>query len=227
MTTDRQGNAELNISLPVTVPGGQFITATATDPEGNTSEFSQCVPVMGAAQPDVAVTMIGLASLTDCDLPISYGIAVHNRGPASAPGAIVSDELPACLTGIAVTTTRGRATVRGQTVTAELGTLDPGAAAIITITARVTPACGPRLSNTVSVSAANDTDSTNNTATVSTSVSCDSPITGAAVSGPKVIGTRKGFDRAASAVDLHDLEDYQANLVAPTPHGRFAPNGSW
>jgi uncharacterized repeat protein (TIGR01451 family) len=192
--TDRQGNAALNITLPVTVPAGQFITATATDPEGNTSEFSQCVPVMGTAQPDVAVEMIGPADITDCHRPIRYGTAVHNRGRASALGAIVSDELPACLTGIVVTTTQGRATTRGQTVTAELGALDPGAAAIITITARMNPACAPSFRNTVSVSAANDTNMANNTATVTTSINCG-PVMGASREGPKSIDSRKEFNR--------------------------------
>ncbi len=42
VTTDGNGNASLNITLPVSVPVGQFVTATATDSAGNTSEFSAC-----------------------------------------------------------------------------------------------------------------------------------------------------------------------------------------
>jgi hypothetical protein len=36
----------INVTLPVSVPGGNVITATATDPTNNTSEFSQCVTVV-------------------------------------------------------------------------------------------------------------------------------------------------------------------------------------
>ena len=45
--TDGSGNASINITFPVAVPGGKFITATATDTAGNTSEFSQCRIVQG------------------------------------------------------------------------------------------------------------------------------------------------------------------------------------
>jgi CSLREA domain-containing protein len=44
VTTDGGGNAAFNVTLSVVVPNGQHITATATDPQGNTSEFSACIP---------------------------------------------------------------------------------------------------------------------------------------------------------------------------------------
>src|SRR5205814_2244145 len=42
ITTDSSGNASFNVSFPV-VSQGQLISATATDPAGNTSEFSSCI----------------------------------------------------------------------------------------------------------------------------------------------------------------------------------------
>lgn len=44
-TTDGGGDAVFAIAFPTTVPVGQFMTATATDPDGNTSEFSECLEV--------------------------------------------------------------------------------------------------------------------------------------------------------------------------------------
>jgi CSLREA domain-containing protein len=42
LLTDGGGNANFTASFPTAVPTGQFVTATATDPSGNTSEFSEC-----------------------------------------------------------------------------------------------------------------------------------------------------------------------------------------
>ncbi|MDW8309841.1 MAG: GEVED domain-containing protein, partial [Verrucomicrobiales bacterium] len=44
VTTDANGNATFEVTLPVQVPRG-VLTATATDAQGNTSEFSRCVTV--------------------------------------------------------------------------------------------------------------------------------------------------------------------------------------
>lgn len=46
LTTNANGVAGLWVQLPVAVPAGQFITATATDSTLNTSEFSNCTPVL-------------------------------------------------------------------------------------------------------------------------------------------------------------------------------------
>ena len=46
-TTNGSGDAPFTVVFPDTVPLGRFITATATDPGGNTSEFSGCIPAAG------------------------------------------------------------------------------------------------------------------------------------------------------------------------------------
>ncbi|MBI4660705.1 MAG: hypothetical protein HY735_17855 [Verrucomicrobia bacterium] len=57
VTTDANGDASFNVTFPMNVAPGQFITATATDAEGNTSQFSQCVSVMSSAPwPKLVVT---------------------------------------------------------------------------------------------------------------------------------------------------------------------------
>ena len=61
---DGNGNcfAEFDVTLPVAVPVGEFVTATATD--ASTSEFSLCVPVKAAPAPEVVNQLATLVSLT-------------------------------------------------------------------------------------------------------------------------------------------------------------------
>jgi CSLREA domain-containing protein len=50
VTTDGSGNVDFGINVSNVVPGGRFVTATATDPNGNTSEFSRCKAVTSPGQ---------------------------------------------------------------------------------------------------------------------------------------------------------------------------------
>jgi CSLREA domain-containing protein len=45
VTTDLQGSAPFSLTLPTSLPLNHFITATATDSDGNTSEFGPCQAV--------------------------------------------------------------------------------------------------------------------------------------------------------------------------------------
>lgn len=42
--TDPAGNALFNLTVPIVIPSNRFVSATATDSQGNTSEFSQLLP---------------------------------------------------------------------------------------------------------------------------------------------------------------------------------------
>jgi len=78
VTTDASGHASFDVTLPVKAVAGQTITATATDPNGNTSEFSTGLLMMGASgrtDPRVYPSLIsingsiGIVTLTGVTLP--------------------------------------------------------------------------------------------------------------------------------------------------------------
>ena len=65
VTTDGSGNASFDVVLPVTIAAGELVTATATDPGGNTSEFSQQLvftgtPPLGPAAGGTMTTLKGM-----------------------------------------------------------------------------------------------------------------------------------------------------------------------
>ena len=78
VTIEASGNAAFTQFFPVIPPGAQFITATATDPSGNTSEFAQ----------DVALTPFStpIAAFDD-----SYLTDVSTTLTVAAPGVQTND----------------------------------------------------------------------------------------------------------------------------------------
>jgi len=93
VTTDGSGNAAFDVTLPVTVEAGARIAATATDPDGNTSEFSQrlvfsLTPASGPADGGAAVTLNGMlfadgATVTIGGVPAG-GVTVVNPAKITA-----------------------------------------------------------------------------------------------------------------------------------------------
>lgn len=59
VNTDGNGDATINVSVPVSLAAGRVITATATDPNGNTSEFSASDATAAVGSVQFSVSSIG------------------------------------------------------------------------------------------------------------------------------------------------------------------------
>jgi hypothetical protein len=58
VTTDRNGNGTFsNVTFPVALPPKQVVSATATNPRGNTSEFSPEINVVSAMSPTLSMAL--------------------------------------------------------------------------------------------------------------------------------------------------------------------------
>jgi uncharacterized repeat protein (TIGR01451 family) len=96
VTTDPAGTTPINTTIPVVVPGGRVLTATATAPGGNTSEFSACIAVAGpSTSADIAVTKGATPDPVIAGNNITYSLTVTNLGPDDATDVVLTDNIPA------------------------------------------------------------------------------------------------------------------------------------
>ena len=89
VSTDESCNASLNLTLPTAVQVGRFITATATDNVGNTSEFSNCVQVTGIdPSPTPTPTPAPTPTATPTPTPTPTPTATPTPEPTPTPTAV-------------------------------------------------------------------------------------------------------------------------------------------
>jgi sugar lactone lactonase YvrE len=81
VTTDGSCNVDFNVSLPIALSSTQVVTATATDPSGNTSEFSPWIAV--------GTTLLGLSSVTPNKGGNQDAVTATVVGQGIKPGATV------------------------------------------------------------------------------------------------------------------------------------------
>jgi uncharacterized repeat protein (TIGR01451 family) len=150
-TTNGSGNAAFNVTLAASASSGESITATATNPQGNTSEFSACISY-GAA--DLAVTKAASSGTITVGSSVTYTITLGNNGPDSASSITVTDNLPASLTFVSCSSTgNGVCGGSGNNRIVSFNTLASGASATITIVANLdcSVSNGQSIGNTASV----------------------------------------------------------------------------
>ncbi|QQS32895.1 MAG: carboxypeptidase regulatory-like domain-containing protein [Acidobacteriota bacterium] len=79
VATDAGGLGSVDLVLPVTVSAGDFVTATATDPLGNTSEFSRCEPVVAGVHSIAGRVLVGSVGVPGVELVVSGDASLSVR----------------------------------------------------------------------------------------------------------------------------------------------------
>ena len=89
VTTDGSGNASFDVTLPVAAEGRQ-ITATATDADGNTSEFGPCF----AASVDVAPMTFTVVNTNDSGAGSLRQAILDSNGHSSSSNNTIAFDIP-------------------------------------------------------------------------------------------------------------------------------------
>jgi uncharacterized repeat protein (TIGR01451 family) len=149
VNTDASGNAAFTFVHPAPIAFGHYITGTATDTNGSTSEFSECVKIIPVNSVNLAVTISESADPVALTSNLVYSVTVQNSGPTNATGVVVTDRLPAGVTFVSATAAQGSCSQAAGVVTCNLGNVARGGFTTATITVR--PTTYGLVSNYVSV----------------------------------------------------------------------------
>jgi uncharacterized repeat protein (TIGR01451 family) len=134
ITTGDDGSARFSVALPTSIPLNQFVSATATDPGGNSSPFFASARVTARAVADLAVFQSSSPSPVTAGTPLVYTVNVFNGGPSRATGVVLTDTLPEDAVVTSVKTTHGTVTQTGGVVTVAFDTIESGDTESVTIT---------------------------------------------------------------------------------------------
>jgi uncharacterized repeat protein (TIGR01451 family) len=168
--TDDKGNATFSTSMAGGVSPGSVISATATSPSGNTSEFAADITAVGEV--NLVVSASAAPSPVLAGGQLTYTVDVANHGNIAAHAVNLSDQLPTTVTVLSSSITQGFFIPQmGAKVAANLGIIPAGGSATMTIVVRPGASAVGTITNSASATSQEpDSDTTDNSATVITTV---------------------------------------------------------
>ncbi|SIN94835.1 conserved repeat domain-containing protein [Singulisphaera sp. GP187] len=223
VNTDHAGNAVFNVSLPAGVAAGAFISATATDPTGNTSQFALNVSTKGTA--DVGVAVTSSSSSVQVGDTVTFTLVVTNYGSTVARWVTVTNQLPPGVTLISATSADAIAVPGPNSISFLFGGLEVGQSRTATIVVQTSTASGSSITDSASVtSLEGDPNPSNNSASVTVPVNAliDLAVAMQGPTGPVPVGQNVTYivtvrnlgPSQATGVTLIDLLPDNVTLVS-------------
>ena len=148
------------------------VAATTSTPDTDSSNNTSSVSTTVAAQADVEVLKTGPAAANAGDT-LTYTVQVTNLGPSDAASVVVTDTLPA--TGTFVSASNGGTNTAGVITWPTIATMTSADSVSYTVTL-VAPTSGSLTNVAAATTATPDTDSSNNTSSVATSVAAQADV---------------------------------------------------
>ena len=215
-STDSQGQGGFDVGLPPSGPGS-YISATATDGAGNTSEFS---PVVTArAVTDLKVTISANPDPVGVGGLLTYSIAVTNVGILDAHNVILTDTLPGQVTLVSATSSQGRTPfVSSQGIGAALGTIPGGASASVIVIVQVQAQVGQFLSDSAQAALDElDANPADNSATATTRVAAVSDLAVSLSATPSPIDLESNLTFTVTATNTGPSRAGHVIVTLPLP----------
>ncbi len=236
VTNDASGNGSFAFTHPVALPLTHWITATATDTNGSTSEFSRARRVSRPDSIDLEVTLADSADPAARATSFFYTLSVTNNGPTNATGVIATDTLPAGLSYVSAVSSQGGCSQAAGVVTCNIGALAAGAGAVVTITVNAT-ATGQVFNNASATANEIENDPSNNSASeatllgiadlrVRTTDSPDPVVAGQTVTYT-VTATNAGPDSATGATLTFYVDTFNIITGASVSQGSYTLGGNY
>jgi uncharacterized repeat protein (TIGR01451 family) len=165
-------SATVDITVTTQSPGKVANRASVSGDQGDGDTSNN------SASEDTTVEELADLSITNSDSPdpvgagqtLTYSLTVANNGPDDAPSVTVTDNLPSGVTYQSAIPSQGTCSQVSGAVTCDLGAVANGGSATVTI--KVVPPTAGTLTDTASLSGSQSVDrnSSNDTATASTTV---------------------------------------------------------
>lgn len=149
VSTDNSGNVSFNVPGTASNPGS-YISATATSPSGDTSEF--CMDIQSQGVIDLRLSASAAPNPTPAGSDATFTLTVNNQGSEPAHLVVLNDQPPVDGTVVSVSLSQGFIMpASGGTLSANLGTIAAGSSAVVTIVVQTSPGFSGPLTSSATV----------------------------------------------------------------------------
>jgi uncharacterized repeat protein (TIGR01451 family) len=232
VSTDPSCTASFNVILPAALATGDIVTATATDSNNNTSEFSPCFAVPAAASASLFIELDAQPNPVTAGDNITIESQVGNNGPDPATSAMLTEPIPANTTFQSISAPGGwscstPAVGATGTVICSTPSLASGASAMFTLVVRVNPGTpgGTVITTSGAVNSSTpDPDPSNNSASAMVTVAGGS----CTITCPANIAVNSNPSQCGATIDYPTptTNGGCGTVTCAPPSGSFFPRGS-